>query len=99
MKKIIVEPDLLDLCASRMNQYNDLYVQDCNALFQSVDTMASAWQGRDNVAFTSKIEAYQKDLRQLSVLCTQYAEFLKNTARSYRDTQDQLVNCANELMY
>ena len=39
----------------------------------------------------------EADFREMSVLCTQYAEFLRNSARAYRETQDDLAVQASNL--
>ena len=52
---------------------------------------------RDNLAFTTKLSALQSDFKQLSILCTEYIEFLRNSARSYRNTQDELTSQAGML--
>ena len=62
-----------------------------------VDTMKTGWQGKDNTAFSNQISRYQSDFREMSVLCGQYAEFLRNSAKSYRQVQDDLASQANAL--
>ena len=44
-----------------------------------------------------KLSALQSDFKQLSILCTEYIEFLRNSARSYRNTQDELTSQAGML--
>lgn len=97
MRKITVEPEQLEACAMRMNERNQDYLRDSDAFFQTVDNMSAAWKGKDNLAFTNRISRFQTDFRQMSVLCSQYAEFLKNSARAYRQTQDELVSQVNRL--
>ena len=97
MRKITVEPDQLDSAASRMEDENESYMRSTDELFSTVDTMSAAWQGKDNMAFTSKISGYHADCRQLSLLCTQYIEFLRSSSRAYRETQDELESQASHL--
>lgn len=98
MRKIMVEPEQLDSCASRMDQQNDDYKLHCKQLFEAVENMQSAWIGKDNAEFTASIASYEGECDQLSLLCTQYSEFLKNSARAYRSTQDELTSQATRLM-
>ena len=98
MRRITVEPEQLESCAARMDDKNQDYVRSSSELFDVVDNMSSAWQGRDNVAFTERIAKFQGEFRQLSMLCTQYSDFLKGSARAYRETQDELVAQANSLV-
>jgi WXG100 family type VII secretion target len=97
MRKITVEPEQLESCALRMETRNQDYTAGCASLFSAVDSMGSSWRGKDNAAFVSQISKYQTDFRQMSVLCTQYSDFLRNSARAYRDTQDELTSQAGYL--
>ena len=97
MRSITVEPELLDASAARIEDSNQDYVRAYTALFEAVDTMKSAWQGKDNTAFSNQISKFQTDFREMSVLCGQYAEFLRNSAKSYRSVQDDLTSQANAL--
>ena len=91
MRNIVVEPAVLEQTASLMEQLNAEYHQTVSALYEGVDLLAQSWNGKDNLAFTSQIKGFDQDLRQISQLCAQYIEFLRITARSYRDTQNELV--------
>ncbi len=98
MRTIQVEPSELEACASRMNQSNQNYEQYIHDLFASVDLMQSVWKGKDNLAFTSEIQKFEGVFRQLSVLCKQYENFLSTSAKSYRETQDELISQVNRLI-
>ena len=97
MRTISVEPGQLESCAARMEDKNQDYLRCMQDLFAAVDMMSSAWKGKDNMTFTSQIERFETDFRQLSILCSQYSDFLRNSARAYRDTQDELTSQANAL--
>lgn len=97
MQKIIVETGRLDDTANRIEESNNEYERIYNSLYSLVDKMSSAWQGKDNVAFSNKIKAYEEDFKQISIVLRQYAEFLRNSARAYQETQDELCNSANRL--
>ena len=97
MRKITVEPDQIDACAIRMEDQNQNYMRNTEELFNAVEAMSAAWQGKENTAFTTKISGYHSDCRQLSLLCTQYIEFLRSSSRAYRETQDELTSQASHL--
>lgn len=97
MRKITVEAEQLESCAARMEEKSQDYNSHCNELFSAVDAMHSAWQGADNTAFTNRISSYESDFRSLHLLANEYCEFLRNSARAYRDTQDELTSLANSL--
>ena len=97
MRSIAVEPEQLEASASRIDDSNQDYVRAYTSLFEAVDTMKAGWQGKDNTAFSNQISKFQTDFREMSVLCGQYAEFLRNSAKSYRAVQDDLTSQANAL--
>lgn len=97
MQQIIVEPSHLENTANNVESSNNDYQRIYNALYAEVDKMATVWEGKDNTAFTNKIKAYQDDFRQISNILTHYSDFLRNTARAYRETQDELYNATAQL--
>lgn len=99
MKKILVEPERLESCALKISSNNNEYTNLVSKLFSEIDLMSTNWQGRDNIAFTNQIKAYEKDFKKIQILCEQYSDFLRNSARAYRNTQEELVNQAKQLIY
>ena len=98
MRRITVEPEQLELIAGRMEEENDVYVRQYQQLFELVDVMSVSWQGSDSTAFATQVSEYQDDCRQLSFLCSLYIDFLRNSARAYRDIQDELTSEAMRLV-
>lgn len=97
MRSITVEPEQLEASAARIDESNQDYTRSYQNLFDAVDTMKAGWQGKDNTAFSNQISRFQTDFREMAVLCGQYAEFLRNSAKSYRAVQDDLTAQANAL--
>ena len=97
MRCITVEPEQLESCAARIDESNQDYTRAYTQLFEAVDTMKAGWQGKDNTAFSNQIARFQGDFREMSVLCGQYAEFLRSSAKSYRSMQDDLAAQAGAL--
>lgn len=98
MRNITVEPQMLESCALRMDESNAAYTSDITELFRTVEEMSAFWKGTDNTAFTSRISGFEGDFRQISALCTEYAEFLRSSAKAYRQTQQELTSQAGSLM-
>lgn len=99
MRRITVEPEQLESSAARMDDSNADYTRAFTQLFEAVDTMKSAWQGKDNTAFSNQIERFESDFREMSVLCRQYSEFLRNSAKSYREMQEDFTSQASNLVH
>ena len=97
MRSIMVEPERLESTASRIEEANREYDRTYQAIYVEVDKMPASWQGKDNTAFTNQIKSFEDDLRQISMIMRQYADFLRNSARAYRETQDEIYSRANHL--
>lgn len=98
MKKIIVEPAILESSANKITQEVNDYQKTFMQLFEEVNILSAAWEGKDNLAFTNQIRGYEDDFRQIAILCEQYSEFLRASARAYRETQEELTNQAKRLI-
>lgn len=97
MKKIYVDPIRLDSSAMKIESEIEAYHRCYMMMFDEVEKMKNAWQGKDNVAFTNQIRQLEAVMKQIQVLCQQYAEFLRNSARAYRETQNELMNQAGRI--
>ncbi|MBR4421393.1 MAG: WXG100 family type VII secretion target [Erysipelotrichaceae bacterium] len=97
MRSITVEPERLETVASDIEEANQEYDRTYQAIYDQVDKMSASWTGKDNVAFTNQIKTFEDDLRQISIIMRQYADFLHNSARAYRETQDEIYAGANRL--
>ncbi len=97
MKSIRVEMGVLMQSADYIDELNNEFRSYYNQLNTDVDTLAATWLGKDNLAFTTKIKGFNDDFNQLSLVLSQYASFLRNSAKAYEQTQDELVSHVNRL--
>ena len=97
MRSIMVEPERLENIAVTIENANGEYDRTYQAIYEQVDLLSSSWQGKDNLAFTNQIRSFEEDLRTISLIMRQYAEFLRHSARAYRDTQDEICAQAARL--
>ena len=95
--QIQVDPSRLDSSAARIEQQALLYQKHYNQLFQQVEVMSSGWSGKDNQAFTQQIKGFEKDFRSMYLLMKEYANFLKVSAKAYRDMQNDRIAQAKRL--
>lgn len=96
--KIQVDPARLDSSAGQIEQQTLSYEKNYRRLFQEVSAMGSGWQGKDNQAFVSQIQGFEKDFQQMAALMREYAAFLKLSAKTYRQTQDERAQMARRLV-
>ena len=97
MRQIIVDSNKLTEVANKVEQEESVYEKYYTTLYEEVDKMAQGWSGKDNLAFTNQIKSYNDDFKQISIIMKQYVEFLKNSARAYNETQDELYSQAQRL--
>lgn len=96
--KINVDPARLEASASHIEQMYMNYEREYRRLFQDVQTMGNNWQGKDNQAFVQQINGFVKDFVSMRNLMKEYAEFLKASARAYRNTQNERAQQARHLI-
>lgn len=96
--KIQVDPARLDSAAGQIEQQTLSYEKNYRRLFQEVAAMGSGWQGKDNQVFVSQIQGFEKDFQQMAALMREYAAFLKLSAKTYRQTQDERAQMARRLV-
>lgn len=97
MNIIEVEPERLEVTAQKVESADSDYQRTYQAIYAEVDKMANYWNGKDNVAFTNQIKTFEDDLRKISMIMREYADFLRNTAKGYRQLQEENYAEANRL--
>lgn len=99
MARIIeVTPEQLDSTAGIIEDLAGDYKTQYDLLYTETNAMASTWNGKDNLAFTEQIAGFKDDFDKMHALMLRYAEFLRNSAKSYRATQDTVTTEARKLV-
>jgi WXG100 family type VII secretion target len=96
-RSITVDPAKLESTAGKIDQQSADYERIYKQLFNEVDRMGAAWQGTDNLAFVSQIKGFMDDLQDMTRLMRDYSSFLKNSATTYRNTQNEIISSAKKL--
>lgn len=97
-KTISVEPSRLTDAAARIEAAAGGYQAAFARLFSEVAAMSNAWQGADNIAYTNQINGFEDDFKRMKDLMDQYAVFLRESAKFYTDTQNNIVQQAAKLV-
>lgn len=97
-RTIMVTPEQLETTAGTIEGLANDYQSQYNALYSKTDDLASTWQGEDNSAFVNQIAGFKDDFQKMYNLMNQYAEFLRKSAKAYRETQEQVVAQAKSLV-
>ena len=94
---IKVDPAQLNSTAAQVETAAGQYRQLYNRLFGDVEGMRAAWQGVDNVAFTTRIEGFRQDFDLMAKLMDEYSSFLRMAAQTYQQAQQEVVSQAQRL--
>ena len=97
-RTIQVTPEQLESAAGRIEGLAADYKSQYDALYNETNAMASTWQGKDNTAFVDQIAGFKDDFEKMHTLMLNYADFLRMSAKAYRDTQDSVVSEARKLI-
>lgn len=96
-REIQVTPEQLENAAGKIESLAADYQTQYNNLYSETNSMASTWSGKDNTAFTDQIAGFKDDFEKMYTLMNNYADFLRKSAKAYRDTQDAIVTDARKL--
>ncbi len=97
-RNIQVTPEQLESAAGRIEGLASEYKTQYDLLYNETNAMASAWSGKDNVAFIDQIAGFKDDFEKMHNLMNQYADFLRKSAKAYRETQEAVVTEARKLV-
>lgn len=97
-RTIQVTPEQLESAAGRIEGLAADYKSQYDALYNETNAMASTWQGKDNTAFVDQIAGFKDDFEKMHTLMLNYADFLRISAKAYRDTQGNVVSEARKLI-
>lgn len=97
-RTIQVTPDQLESAAGRIEGLASDYKTQYDALYSETNAMASTWNGKDNLAFVEQIGGFKDDFEKMHTLMLNYADFLRKSAKAYRETQNNVVTEAKKLI-
>ena len=96
-RTIQVTPEQLDTTAGKIETLAADYKTQYDQLYSKTNAMAATWNGKDNLAFVEQIAGFKDDFERMHTLMLNYADFLRKSAKAYRDTQDSVVKEARKL--
>lgn len=98
MQSITVTPEILDSQAAKVDQKASEYYNHYTRLLADVKNMTSSdWKGDDANAFRDKVEAFEPDFKNMKNLMDDYASYLRQAAKNYRDTQKNVTDSISAL--
>lgn len=97
-RTIQVTPEMLETTAGKIEGLAADYKTQYEQLYSETNAMASTWNGKDNIAYVDQIGGFKDDFEKMHSLMLEYADFLRKSAKAYRDTQDNVVSQARKLV-
>ncbi len=97
-RTIQVTPEQLESAAGIIESLAGDYKTQYDKLYSETNAMASTWNGKDNTAFVGQIAGFKDDFEKMHKLMLNYADFLRKSAKAYRDTQNTVVTEAKKLV-
>lgn len=93
MESIKVTTEDLRNAASTVDNLAIEYDKEYAALFQDVETLTSTdYTGDDATAFRNQVEGFRDDFNKMKQLMNEYADYLRQAAATYEDTQANVKN-------
>lgn len=97
-RNIEVTPELLETVAGTIEGYAGEYKTAYEKVYSETDAISNTkWAGKDNQSYINQIGGFKEDLTKMHQLMLSYADFLRKSAKAYRDTQDTITNDAKKL--
>ncbi|MFR4217502.1 MAG: WXG100 family type VII secretion target [[Clostridium] innocuum] len=94
--KIQVDPARLDSAVGQIEQ-RPCTTKELPPFISGGGGDGHGWQ-EGYQAFVSQIQGFEKDFQQMAALMREYAAFLKLSAKTYRQTQDERAQMARRLV-
>ncbi len=97
-QNIQVTPEQLETDATKIEGLAADYKNQYDLLYKETGAMSSTWNGKDNIAFTDQIAGFKDDFEKMHTLMLNYVDFLRQSAKAYRDTQESVTSEARKLV-
>lgn len=93
MESIKVTTENLRDAATTVDSLAIEYDKEYAALFQDVETLTTTdYTGDDATAFRNQVEGFRDDFNKMKQLMNEYADYLRQAATTYEDTQANVKN-------
>lgn len=97
MARIMADPAKMRSYATRVSTEASEFKTNYTNMYKVIDSLKSAWTGKDNQAFANTINGYKKDFDEMYKAIESYKEFLTESAKAYEKAQTEIANAAGKL--
>lgn len=92
MESIKVTPENLIAKAGQVDSEAREYYNEYRGLLSDVESLTgSDWTGEDANKFREKVEGFEPDFNKMKKLMNEYAIFLREAAKNYQNTQENVI--------
>lgn len=93
MESIKVTPENLITQAGKVDDEAGRYYNEYRSLLADVQELTTTdYKGDDANAFREKVEGFEQDFDKMKKLMNEYANFLREAAKNYQNTQQNAIN-------
>lgn len=100
MGKIISVASFEDMAkaSQRLQSLSETYTDIYSQLLQEANTMGSAWEGADNLAFVEQINGFTEELKAMAAKLATASEALEKQRANYIARQDNNMTQVKKLI-
>lgn len=96
-QSISVDPLVLEKASKDIRNLEERYASMYKSIFSDVDSIGSAWQGKDNQEFVSAIKSYTTSFEKMAKFLENTSMFLSEASKAYQQTQSAVASGAKKL--
>ena len=94
---IKVDPQMLEQAATKIDSLVGQYEQQYKTVFSKFDALKACWDGSDNLAYVTQVKGFEEKFINMQTEMQNYAKFLKDSAKAYRNAQQEIAQSAKKL--
>ncbi len=84
--------------SQRLQSLSESYTEIYTQLMQEANTMGSAWEGADNLAFVEQINGFTEDLKTMAAKLSTASQALDKQRTNYIARQDNNITQVKKLI-
>lgn len=88
----------MDKASKRLQSLSESYTEIYTQLMQEANTMGSAWEGADNLAFVEQINGFTEELKAMAAKLTNASQALDKQRANYIARQDNNITQVKKLV-
>ena len=84
--------------SQKLQSLSETYTQIYTQLMQEANTMGSAWEGADNLAFVEQINGFTEELKTMAAKLSKASQTLDKQRANYVARQDNNITQVKKLL-